>query len=164
MLKEQAKIVAVEKEAIWVETIQLSTCGSCSARKGCGQALLSGLGAKPNYVRVLFDHNHGSSHYVVNQFVTIGLPESIVVKASLFLYLLPLVLMILFAMLGQYYFINELFAILMAGFGLFVGGFLVRFFSDKYKDDERFHPKIIEEEQLTIVNDNSVTYGQRATQ
>lgn len=153
MLKEQAKIVAVEKEAVWVETIQTSTCGSCVARKGCGQALLSGLGTKPNYVRVLLDQNNLSSHYAVNQFVTIGLPESIVVKTSLFLYLLPLMLMIVFAMVGQYYFVNELFVILMAGFGLFFGGFLIRLLSDKYKNDQRFQPKVIEE-ALIIANDS----------
>ncbi len=158
MLKEQARVVAVENNAIWVETIQLSTCGSCVAKKGCGQALLAGLGAKPNYLRVLLDNNHPSSRYRLNQLITIGLPESIVVKASLFLYLLPLILLMLFGAITQYYYNNELLIIFMASLGLFFGGLLIRFFSDKYKDDQRFQPKVVEEEPLTIVNNSDLTY------
>lgn len=157
MLKEQARVVALERGAIWVETVQLSTCGSCKAKKGCGQALFAGLGAKPNYLRVLLDDN-SSSHYKLNQSVTIGLPESIVVRASLFLYLLPLALMMIFAAVAQYLFTSELLTILMAVCGLLGGGLLVRFFSDKYKNDQRFQPKIVEEESLTFKELSNVAY------
>ena len=43
MLIETGRVVAVEanEEALWVETIRQSTCGSCAANKGCGHGLLN---------------------------------------------------------------------------------------------------------------------------
>ena len=84
MLKEQARIVAIDNEAVWVETIQLSTCGSCAAQKGCGQSLLASMEANPNYVRVLLPAGD-TNDYQLDQSVTIGLPENIVVNTSLLL-------------------------------------------------------------------------------
>ena len=157
MLKERAKIVAIEDNAVWVETVQLSTCGSCAAKKGCGQALLASLGAKPNYVRVLLDGND-HARYRLNQFISIGLPENIVVKASLFLYLLPLLLMMLCGGVTHYFASSELLTIFMAVLGLLVGGFFIKLFSDKYQNDQRFQPMIIEEEPVSLLNETDIVY------
>ena len=37
MLEETGTVVKIEPDALWVETVQTTTCGSCSARRGCGQ-------------------------------------------------------------------------------------------------------------------------------
>ena len=41
MLVETGRVVAVEEDSLWVETIRQSTCGSCAAQKGCGHGLLN---------------------------------------------------------------------------------------------------------------------------
>jgi sigma-E factor negative regulatory protein RseC len=41
MLTEQARVVALDAETVWVETIRQSSCGSCSARAGCGHGMLN---------------------------------------------------------------------------------------------------------------------------
>lgn len=147
MLKERARIVAVDNDAVWVETIQLSTCGSCAAKKGCGQSLLASLGAEPNYLRVLLPDGKLNG-YQLDQTVTIGLPENIVVNTSLLLYLLPLCLMLFFSALAHNYYGSELLTIVMAGVGLCLGGMVIRFYSYKYQYDQRFQPIIVEEENV----------------
>ena len=41
MLTETGRVVAVDGDRLWVETIRKSTCGSCAAQKGCGHGLLN---------------------------------------------------------------------------------------------------------------------------
>lgn len=155
MLKERARIVAIDNEAVWVETIQLSTCGSCSAKKGCGQSLLASLGAKPNYLRVLLPIKDANG-YRLDQSVTIGLPENIVVNTSLLLYLLPLCLMLIFSAFAHNYYASELLTIAMAVVGLLLGGIAIRFFSYKYQYDQRFQPIIVDQEKIIILNEEAL--------
>jgi len=42
MLRESGRVVAIESDAVWVETIRSSLCGSCAAKAGCGQDYLTG--------------------------------------------------------------------------------------------------------------------------
>ena len=155
MLKERARIVAVDNDTVWVETIQLSTCGSCAAKKGCGQSLLASLGAQPNYLRVLLPVGK-SNGYQLDQSVTIGLPENIVVNTSLLLYLLPLCLMLIFSAFSHNYYANELLTILMAVAGLCLGGLLIRFYSYKYQFDQRFQPIIVDQEEIFIFKEDAL--------
>ena len=151
MLKESARVVGIDTEAIWVETIQVSTCGTCSAKKGCGQSLLASLSTQPNHLRVLLTMNNAND-YQLNQSVTIGLPENIVVNTSLFLYLLPLCFMLGFSALAHNYYANELLTIGMAVVGLLVGGMVIRFYSYKYRDDARFQPVIVDVKDMATLN------------
>jgi sigma-E factor negative regulatory protein RseC len=155
MLKERARIVSIDDEAVWVETIQLSTCGSCVAKKGCGQSLLASLGAKPNYLRVLLSDKK-SKKYQIDQSVIIGLPENIVVSTSLFLYVLPLCLMLFFSAFAHHYFFNEFLTIVMAVIGLCLGGLVIRFYSYKYKFDKRFQPIIVDQEEVIIFKEDAL--------
>jgi sigma-E factor negative regulatory protein RseC len=155
MLKEQARIVAIDNEAVWVETIQLSTCGSCAAKKGCGQSLLASMEAKPNYLRVLLPAGDAND-YQLDQSVTIGLPENIVVNTSLLLYLLPLCLMLATSAFAHSYFASESLTIAMAVVGLSLGGMAIRFYSYKYRYDPRFQPVIVDREEIIIFNENAL--------
>ena len=155
MLKEQARIVAIDNEAVWVETIQLSTCGSCAAKKGCGQSLLASMGAKPNYLRVLLTAGDAND-YQLDQSVTIGLPENIVVNTSLLLYLLPLCLMLANSAFAHSYYESEALTIAMAVAGLVLGGMAIRFHSYKYQYDPRFQPVIVDREEIIIFNENAL--------
>ena len=87
MIEERGHVLSVEDGAVWVETVRRSTCGSCSARAGCGQAMLQklGSGARQGFVRVLSDSSHR-----VGDVVVIGVPENAVVRSSLLVYAVPL--------------------------------------------------------------------------
>ncbi len=87
MLQEQGQVVTVEAGAVWVETRRKSTCSSCSARAGCGHALLEKLqnNRQCAYIRARCDLEAAAGDQVV-----IGIPEQAVVQGSLLVYLWPL--------------------------------------------------------------------------
>ncbi|MEQ5836978.1 SoxR reducing system RseC family protein [Marinobacter sp. NFXS9] len=96
MIEESGTVVAEIDDAVWVQTIRQSTCGSCSARKGCGQgALASMTDGRANQVRV---HNPLGAR--VGDQVTLGIEESQLLKASLLVYAWPLVALLLGAMVA----------------------------------------------------------------
>ena len=53
MIIETGTVVALESDALWVETIQKTACEACVAQKGCGTRVLSKLTGKTNRIRVL---------------------------------------------------------------------------------------------------------------
>ncbi len=90
MIEESGRVVAVEGDQAWVRTIQVSTCQSCAARKGCGQGLMNTLGAgRGTEVRVtnVLDVSVGDD-------VVLGVPEDALLRASALMYLVPLLMMI----------------------------------------------------------------------
>ena len=40
MLTETGRVVAVDDDGLWVETVRRSTCNACGVRQGCGHGLL----------------------------------------------------------------------------------------------------------------------------
>lgn len=150
MVSETGTVVAVESDALWVETIQQSTCGTCSARKGCGQRLLAKVGASSSRLRVpLSCRSHHKGHintrryYAVGDTVTIGIPDNTVVLGSLFIYLLPLVLMIAFSGIGHTLMANEIVSLVAGIVGFVSGGAVIRYHSNKFKNDSKFQPVLI---------------------
>lgn len=43
MLSETGRVVAIDKDGLWVETLKTSSCAKCSAQSGCGQNLAAKL-------------------------------------------------------------------------------------------------------------------------
>ena len=150
MLQEMGRIVAVESDALWVETIQQSTCGSCSAQKGCGQSLLSKIGIKPTYIRVLLE-GRDAAHYKVDSSVTIGIPNDIILKSSLFVYFTPILLMLVFAGIAHTTMNSEGLSILGGLLGFLVGGGVIRYHSRISKDNPRLQPVLIDNRQTIVV-------------
>jgi len=101
VLTEQGRALAVDEDGLWVETHKQSACAKCSAQKGCGQSLLA-KSTMPNMtcVKALFD---GPSPRIwkIGDSVVIGVNEMTFLKATLISYLLPLLLMVLGALLGN---------------------------------------------------------------
>lgn len=121
MITESGRVVAVSGDKVWVQTIRTSACESCSARNGCGQRALAGVsGGRAN--QVLVSNSLGAG---VGDEVTVAIDESALLGASLLVYALPLVLMVLGAVLGhQVSGGHEVAAILGAAAGM-VAGFAI---------------------------------------
>ncbi|MGI9295715.1 MAG: SoxR reducing system RseC family protein [Pseudomonadales bacterium] len=145
---ESGRVVAIEADALWVETQQQSTCGNCAVQKGCGQGLLQQLyPARRNHLRVLLGNDVSSDHspdsYVVGDRVEFSLPDHIIVTGSALLYLVPIVGLLLGALLGGQFFANE-FAIIVtafAGFCLAAAG--VRLFSMAHSDEATLQAQLV---------------------
>ena len=142
MILETGVVVAVESDGLWVETIQKSACEVCVAEKGCGQKFLSKLAGKTVSIRVL-RNKMSAEQYSVGQSVTIGIPEDVIVMASLLVYLLPI-----FAAIGGAWLFSgsDLQAVAGALGGLVLGGLVVNLHSVRKRDDVRFNPVLIEEQ------------------
>ena len=55
MIEENGRVVDVEDGYAWIETERRSTCGSCSANKGCGTATLAKVMGQAPEQRVRFE-------------------------------------------------------------------------------------------------------------
>lgn len=146
MLTETGRVVAVEADGLWVETIRQSTCGSCSAQKGCGHGLLNRIGdGRRNLVRVLLnDANPGP--YTVDQSVRIAIPEHVVLRSSFVVYVLPLLLMLLAAALVPALVpasFSDLASIVGAGFGMALGVVLIRLYAWRHRQDPELQPRLL---------------------
>ncbi|MDE0746450.1 MAG: SoxR reducing system RseC family protein [Porticoccaceae bacterium] len=142
MIFETGTVVSKDQSSLWVETIQRTACDTCIAEKGCGQSLLSKLTGKTNRIRVL-PGNHAVKSLALGQSVTIGIPEHVIVKGSLLVYLVP----ILMAVVGAWLLGSEiktveqdLLSVLGAAVGLLLGGLLVKFRSNQTNSDPNLNP------------------------
>lgn len=154
MIEEEAVVVGVESDRIWIETQRKSTCGQCAAKSGCGTAVLSKvLGQKRNQIPVL-----KSFPVQVGDKVIIGIKENALVRGSIALYAVPLLAMLLFGILGESVSqqllnnSNDSVAILGAVFGLFVGTLWMRWFTKRIRKNSNYQPSL-----LRIVNQVSVS-------
>lgn len=121
MLTENGRVVAIQSNAIWVETINQSACGQCAAKSGCGQSLLAKWADHAAHLKISVEPQQ-TDQLQVNDEVVIGIPEDVVVKSALLLYLLPLALFIVLGALVSSVSDSETFVALSAFAGLLIGG------------------------------------------
>lgn len=151
MITETGRIVAIEPQGLWVETIQRSTCGSCAAEKGCGQSLMARLMGHTSYLWVLLE-GRDPDRYQLGDEIQIGVPETVVVKGSLFVYLVPLVGMLAGAGVAQSVLQSDGWSALGAITGLVVGGLVVRWRAHQTRHDSRLQPVLLDDtEAVTLV-------------
>ncbi len=97
MITETARVVAVDDDGhVWVETQRKTACDSCAVQKGCGSGVLSRLfSGKRARLRVI-----DTLGAAVGDDVVIGIEDSLLVRSSFAVYLMPLVWMLLGAIAG----------------------------------------------------------------
>ncbi len=117
MIEETAVVVAHEPGIAWVETSRRNACGACSQSAGCGSALLSRLFA-PGANRLALEDRLGVA---IGERVVIGIPDGLLVRASLIAYLLPLLTLVMGAVLAEWWQLAEIEVALTGIAGLGVG-------------------------------------------
>jgi sigma-E factor negative regulatory protein RseC len=146
MLVETGRVVAVEPEALWVETIRQSICGSCAANKGCGHGLLNRIGdGRTGYVRVLPGPT-GTAGCAVDDQVRISIPEQVILRGSLVVYVLPLLFMLGGAAGadGLWPAGSQLASVCGAAVGLALGFAAVRWHAWRHRRDAALQPTLLE--------------------
>lgn len=88
MLEQQATVTQVNGQKITIKSLQTSACQSCASQSSCGTSIYASFLPKRELIL--------SSDLQLKQgdTVLIGIDEMHLVKASLFVYLLPLLLML----------------------------------------------------------------------
>lgn len=145
MLTEVGRVVGLESGGLWVETIRRSTCGSCSAQKGCGHGLLSKISeGKRGYIRVL-PGDQSLSDYRVDDQVLFSIPEEIILRGSFIAYILPLAAMFGGALAAVNFLAGNQDGLAVGGAvgGLALGFALVRWHSALHRHDTDFQPVLL---------------------
>ena len=142
MIFEAGVIVNKAAHSVMVETIQKTTCDSCVAQPGCGHSVLSKLTGNSVQVRVLLG-NFTANELRLGQSVTISIPDHVVVKGSLLVYLVPLT----GALLGAWLMGSpvkspelDLISIMGAFLGLMCGGMFVHLRGRKNENSAETNP------------------------
>ena len=137
--------MARDNDQVWVATMRQTACGSCEAKNACGQSALAKM-LSPDANHVLAIDPLGVE---VGDQVVIGIPEDIVLKSSLLMYLVPLTLMIVLAVLAVQFFPSfnqDLLASLGGVLGFSLGLILVRWHGQRNRNNERYQPVVLREQ------------------
>ncbi len=157
MIEETAVVTACDGEFAQVRAERHSACGGCSASGVCGTAALAKLvGQRHFLLRVL---NPLGVH--PGERVVIGLQEAALARASIAAYLVPILAMILFAILGQELAVRLNFtatepaSILGGLLGLSGGLYWLREFANRISHDKRYQSMILRRADMVSVSVSS---------
>jgi len=139
---EQATVVESDDKSLLVETIQQSSCGSCVAQKGCGQGVLAKYLTTSSYFRVCRDLED-ERVFKPGDVVELGIDELALVRASLWLYLVPLASMLVGAYIGNL--VSEGASIFLAAAGLVFGGYLCSRHAKRVRNQPEYAPRLVSE-------------------
>lgn len=141
MIEEHGRVVDVDADGIWVEVHKQSACAGCSAKAGCGQRLVAEATAGKRVVVCV--ENPNRRPVAVDDAVVIGIAEGAFMKASLLLYLIPLLTLFTLAGLVSQTGVAEGFVILAALVGLLLGLGLVRLIGRHWQRSRDYHPILL---------------------
>lgn len=151
MLTETARVVALDTEAVWVETLRQTSCGSCAARSGCGHGMLNTAksGASRGLIKVLPPRDR-SLAVKLHDTVVVAMPERGFLRAAWMLYAMPMLMTVAAAVAADQLWtspsmsqaVSDLRVTLAAMLGLGLGLLLLRVLSDRMSRDPDVQPRI----------------------
>ncbi len=132
-----------------MEIQRRSACGGCQASDGCGTATLAKLwSGKRLRVRALSELSLQPGDEVV-----VGMADGVLLRGALLAYLLPVVLLLVGALLGQAAFAaaGEEPVVLSGLLGLGLGFLVVRALARRFRDDPRYQPVVLRRMSATAM-------------
>ncbi|RDX36321.1 sigma E positive regulator RseC/MucC [Kangiella sp. HD9-110m-PIT-SAG07] len=141
MFTEIGQVVAAEGDTVWVQTQSKTRCSSCKVSSTCGSGIVNKAFSHKVFVTPL--KNTLKAH--INDEVEVGIPEDLVLKASLVVYLFPLLCLILALTLSSLFLpdLTELGSIASAGIGLSVGFLGVRWLASRQSAQQQLEPVLL---------------------
>ena len=149
MIKQPAKVVAKTEQFYLLESLPKSACPQCEAGKGCGGGILAKAFSNKTYqLQINRADIKANTLLQIGQSVQIGIPSSLLVKASLIVYIIPLLLMVLGAVgFSILYGTEDIYTTSGALIGFVVGLLFARFFSTKLYQSGISSSILLEDEQ-----------------
>ncbi|WNZ55065.1 SoxR reducing system RseC family protein [Microbulbifer sp. MKSA007] len=142
MLQERGRVVAIEADAIWVETTQSSACNGCSTKSSCGTGLLGDLFSSSTRVKVALN-GFSVDKIHLDDVAVIGITENALTSSALLVYLVPLMSLVLVALIGDSLF-AEPGAVIGALIGLVLGALGVRWYSRSQSQNPTYTPVLLQ--------------------
>lgn len=156
-MKEQATVVALGDGDAWVETRRRGTCGSCQSRTDCGGSLMERvMPGRPHYIRALIEPGQATV-LAVGDSVEVLVPDGVVLRASVIVYLLPLGLFILGMFGGTMLVPGDPGAIAGGALGLLAGFAVVRVHAGLTRNSRQVQPRLVVD--ATAVHGNELMPG-----
>ena len=122
MIEQQATIIEVDGNTLWLQAERESTCSSCQVKQGCGTGLLAKhVGKKFSKISV-----HKTTDVALGEVVTLVIPEQALLQGAALMYLLPLTLLFLFSIISRSFGLGEGTQILAGLAGLATGFAIVK--------------------------------------
>jgi sigma-E factor negative regulatory protein RseC len=120
MIEQQARVIEIDGDVVWLEAERESTCSNCQVKQGCGTGLLAKhVGKKFSKISV-----HKTTDATLGEVVTLVIPEEALLQGAALMYLLPLTLLFLFSIITRSFDLGEG-AEILAGLTGLVTGFAV---------------------------------------
>jgi sigma-E factor negative regulatory protein RseC len=142
MIKEQAIVIGgnIETGRISVRVDRKSACETCQMKAGCGQKLIND-GSQRKCIEFELDNDLNAK---VGDQVTLAIPESSFIQASIVMYVLPLIFMIVGAVLGEKLFLfSDDGMFLLSSLGFIIGLLVARNFAKTKQSNPDFQPHIV---------------------
>lgn len=147
MIEELATVVAREGGLAWVQTHRRSACSACGHGDGCVTSVLGRL-LSPGAANRLAVQDGLGVH--LGDRVVIGIPDGLLVRASLAAYLLPLAALVAAAGIAEWLRAPEL-AVAAAGVaGLAAGLWLTGRLTGGSSASSRYQPVLLRRERPTL--------------
>jgi sigma-E factor negative regulatory protein RseC len=139
MLEETARVIEVKDGLLLAETEFRSSCSHCASGDSCTTSVVAKLfGNRRN--RLVMEN---SLQAKPGDQVLIGIPDALLVRASLMAYLLPLVTMLGVTVLGDALGVEDFFLSLLALMGLAAGFYMVRWATRRAPSQQRYKPRLL---------------------
>ncbi len=142
MIEQQAVVTQCDDKTVWLKAERQSTCSACQLKQGCGTGLLSNHVGK-RFSEIMVDK---TSDVHVGQQVQLAIPEQTLLQGAMLMYIVPLILLFIFASIAKTLNFNAFFEIFSGLSGLFIGFYLVRLRLKNRKYDVQAKIKEIVEE------------------
>ena len=127
MIEQVAHVQAIDQTSVWLDTLRLSTCNSCSMKSGCGQRLMNqATDCKRSRIELPIPQHMTLN---VGDEVVLGVPQKAFIKASVLTFAMPLVWMLACALLAQWLTLSEPATVVAALLGLGLGLWFLRGYS-----------------------------------
>jgi sigma-E factor negative regulatory protein RseC len=153
MIEQVAHVQAIDQTSVWLDTLRLSTCNSCTMKGGCGQRLMNqATNCKRSRIELPVP---GDMALNVGDEVVLGIPQKAFIKASLLTFAMPLIMMLVFAMVAQWWALSEPVAVVAALGGLGSGLMLLRWYSQSAAvlSSNQWQPVILRQQGLPQVQE-----------
>jgi sigma-E factor negative regulatory protein RseC len=117
MIEEYAVVLQCKQNLAELEIERRTACGICGQKRGCGNATWGKLlGHKSHTFQA-----QNSINAKVGDTVVVGIDEHVALRSVFFLYVVPLLSMIIFSVLADILFDNQLYVVFAAVLGLAIG-------------------------------------------
>lgn len=131
MMEAQAKVASLDGDYALLEVTASGGCGRCEEPGGCRTGVLNQLfSTRPRHYRL-----PNSLNLLPGQYVRVRIPDGSVLQASLLVYLLPLICVLVGAFVGQFFATDptqtDLAALIGAVLGLAAGAAALMFYKSR---------------------------------